>query len=88
MHVFSLGRINTHDGKGKDVRPWSMIATFQTVFQNGGGNLCKLVACRLHQMLTAAISEAATAKATGLAKRVDFRHDRRKRKTFYSIFIF
>ena len=48
--------------------PWSMIAVFQIVFQNGGGNLCRPVACRLHQMLAAAISEAATAKATALTK--------------------
>ena len=48
--------------------PWSMITVFQIVFQNGGGNLCRPVACRLHQMLTAAISEAATAKATALTK--------------------
>ena len=48
--------------------PWSMITVFQIVFQNGGGNSCRPVACRLHQMLTAAISEAATAKATALTK--------------------
>ena len=48
--------------------PWSMITVFQIVFQNGGGNLCRPVACRLHQTLAAAISEAATAKATALAK--------------------
>ena len=48
--------------------PWSMITVFQIVFQNGGGNLCRPAACRLHQMLTAAISEAATAKITALAK--------------------
>ena len=48
--------------------PWSMITVFQIVFQNGGGNSCRPVACRLHQMLAAAISEAATAKATALAK--------------------
>ena len=48
--------------------PWSMITVFQIVFQNGGDNLCRLVTCRLHQMLAAAISEAATAKATALTK--------------------
>ena len=47
---------------------WSMITVFQIVFQNGGGNLCRPVACSLHQMLAAAISEAATAKATALTK--------------------
>ena len=47
---------------------WSMITAFQAVFQNGGDNLCRLVACRLHQMYTAAISEAAAAKATALTK--------------------
>ena len=48
--------------------PWSMITVFQIVFQNGGDNLCRPVACSLHQMLAATISEAATAKATALAK--------------------
>ena len=48
--------------------PWSMITVFQIVFQNGGGNLCRPVACRLHLMPAAAISEAATAKATALTK--------------------
>ena len=48
--------------------PWNMITVFQIVFQNGGGNLCRPVACRLHQMLTAAISETATAKVTALTK--------------------
>ena len=48
--------------------PWSMITVFQIIFQNGGGNSCRPVACRLHQMLAAAISEATTAKATALTK--------------------
>ena len=48
--------------------PWSMITVFQIVFQNGGGNSCRSVACRLHQMLAAAISEATPAKATALTK--------------------
>ena len=48
--------------------PRSMITVFQIIFQNGGGNLCRPVAYSLHQMLAAAISEAATAKATALAK--------------------
>ena len=48
--------------------PWSMITVFQIVFQNGDGNLYRPVACRLHQMLAAAISEAATVKATALTK--------------------
>ena len=47
---------------------WSIITVFQTVFQNGGGNSCRSVTCGLHPMLAAAISEAATAKATALAK--------------------
>ena len=37
---------------------WSTITVFQVVFQNGGGNLCRPVACSLHQMLAVAISEA------------------------------
>ena len=48
--------------------PWSMITVFQIVFQNGGCNSCRSVAFRLHQTLAAAISEAATAKATALTK--------------------
>ena len=48
--------------------PWSVITVFQIVFQNGGGNSCRSVACRLHQTLATAISEAATAKATALTK--------------------
>ena len=31
--------------------PWSMNAVSQTVFQNGSRNLCRPVACRLHQCL-------------------------------------
>ena len=48
--------------------PWSVITVFQIAFQNGGGNSCRSVACRLHLMLAAAIPEAATAKATALTK--------------------
>ena len=47
---------------------WSMITVFQVVFQNDSGNSYRPVACSLHQMLTAAISEAVTAKATALTK--------------------
>ena len=68
MHVSSLGGTNTQTIMVRTCVPWSMITVFQIVFQNGGDNLCRLVACRLHQMLTAAISEAATAKATALTK--------------------
>ena len=68
MHVSSLGGTNTQTIMVRTCVPWSMITVFQIVFQNGGDNLCRLVACRLHQMLTAAISEAATAKATALIK--------------------
>ncbi len=48
--------------------PWSMITVFQVVFQNGGSNSCRPVACCLHQMLAAAMSDTATAKATALTK--------------------
>ena len=68
MHVSSLGGTNTQTIMVRTCVPWSMITVFQIVFQNGGGNSCRPVTCRLHQMLTAAISEAATAKATALTK--------------------
>ena len=68
MHVFSIGGTNTQTIMVRTCVPWSMITVFQIVFQNGGGNLYKPVACRLHQTLAAAISEAATAKATALTK--------------------
>ena len=48
--------------------PWSMIAVFRAAFQNGGGNSCRSVTYRLHQMLAAVISEVATAKVAALAK--------------------
>ena len=68
MHVSSLGGTNTQTIMVRTCVPWNVITVFQIIFQNGGDNLCKLVACRLHQMLTAAISEAATAKATALTR--------------------
>ena len=68
MHVSSLGGTNTQTIMVRTCVPWNMITVFQIVFQNGGDNSCRPVACRLHQMLTAAISEAATAKATALTK--------------------
>ena len=65
MHVSSLGGTNTH---GKDVRALERDHSISNRFSEWRGNLCRLVACRLHQMYTAAISEAATAKATALTK--------------------
>ena len=64
MHVFNLDCVNMHDNNDKDMWALDMIAVFQTVFQNGGGNLCRPITCSLHQMLVDAISDTATAKAT------------------------
>ena len=48
--------------------PWSMITVFQAVFQNDGGNSCRPVACRSHQMPVAAMPDAATAKVMASAE--------------------
>ena len=65
---FQSWRYKHADNHGKDMRALEHDHSISNRFSEWRGNLCRPVACRLHQMLTAAISEAATAKATALTK--------------------
>ena len=67
MHIFNLGCVNTHDNNSKDVRPWSMNAIFQAVFQNDVNN-SQTCGMSFTSVPVAAISDTATAKATALTK--------------------